>query len=189
MDVFLVARPTGRLLSLAAEVQEALNRRYNLYDGAVPPLHLTFARIRVDGDMGLTQALSRVGEAVRRNQPFVMQASGYIRFGPPHLAVGVSIVGDDRLFRLRTDVATSLGDQLVTPLHDYWKPHLTLVSTTFGRFWSEEEWGSAYNFALDYPLQADCPTEELELWYPEYDPRVRVLAKFRSGIGLVELTE
>lgn len=189
MDVFLVARPTGRLFSLAAEVQESLNKKYNLYEGIVPPIHLTFARISVEGELGLTQAVSRIGEAVRKISPFLLQASGYLRFGPPHLAVGVSIVGDDKLFKLRAELVTHLGEQLVVQANDYWKPHMTLVSSTFGRQWSEEEWLSAYNVALDYSMQGECLIEELELWYPEFDPRVRVLGKFRIGIGLVELVE
>lgn len=189
MDVFLVARPTSRLLSLAAEVQEGLNKKYGLYEGVLPPLHLTFARIAVEGELGLAQAMSRVGEAVRKNEPFSLQVSGYLRFGPPHLAVGVSVVGDDTLFKLRADLVTHIGDQLVVQPNDYWKPHITLVSSTFGRAWSEEEWLSAYNLALDYPMQAECLVGELELWCPEYDPRVKVVAKFRLGVGLVELVE
>jgi len=189
MDVFLIARPTGRLFSLAAEVQEGLNRKYSLYDGVVPPLHLTLARITASGDMGLAQAIARIGQAVRKNTSFNMQVSGYLRFGPPHLAVGVSIVGDDKLFKLRADLVTHLSEQLVVLPNDYWKPHMTLVSTTFGRHWSEDEWLSAYNLALDYPMQAECLVEELELWYPEYEPKVKILGKFRMGLGLVELVE
>ncbi|KAF0196785.1 MAG: phosphoesterase HXTX [Bacillota bacterium] len=189
MDVFLVARPMGRLFSLAAEVQEGLNKRYKLYESVVPPIHLTFARISIEGELGLTQAVSRIGEAVRKIPPFLMQASGYLRFGPPHLAVGVSIVGDDKLFKLRAELVTHLGEQLVVQANDYWKPHMTLVSSTFGRQWSEEEWMSAYKVALDYSMQDECLIEELELWYPEFDPRVRVLGKFRLGLGLVELVE
>lgn len=189
MDMFLVARPTGRLMSLTAEVQEALNRRFYIYDGPLPPLHLTFARISAQGDMELASAISRVGEAVRKSLGFYIQASGYIRFGPPHLAVGVSVVGDEKLFKLRAELVNHLAEQLVVLPNDYWKPHITLVSATFGRAWSEEEWLSAYNVALDYPMQAECLVEELELWYPEYDPRVKVMAKFKPGMGLVELLE
>lgn len=189
MELFLIARPTGRLLSLAAEVQEGLNRQYNLYEGVTPPLHLTFARISAVGDMGLAQAVSRISAAVRKNTAFSMDASGYLRFGPPHLAVGVAIVGDDKLFKLRADLVTSLDDQLVVMPNDYWKPHLTLVSATFGRAWSEDEWLSAYNLALDYSMHAECLVEELELWYPEYDPKVKIMAKFQLGLGLVELLE
>lgn len=187
MDVFLIARPNGRLLSLASEVQEELNRKYRIYEGVFPPLHVTLARISADDDLGLARVMARIGEVVRRTSGLTMQASGYLRFGPPHLAVGVSVVGDERLFKLRADLVNGLGDQLVVHPNDYWKPHLTLASTTFGRDWSEEEWASAYSMALGYPMQAECTVEDLELWYPEYDPKVRVLARFCFGAGLVEL--
>lgn len=189
MDIFLVARPTGRLMSLAAEVQEALNTRFDLYGGTLPPLHLTLARIAANGAMEQARAIARVGEAVRKCPGFFIEASGYIRFGTPHFAIGVSVVGDEQLFKLRAELVNHLDDQLVVLPNDYWKPHITLVSATFGRVWTEEEWLSAYTVALDYPMQAACLIEELELWYPEYDPRVRVMAKFKPGLGLVELLE
>jgi 2'-5' RNA ligase len=187
MDSFLVARPTGRLLSLAAEVQESLSEKYNLYQGVMPPLHLTLARIQSDADMGLAETIARIGEVTRRSSPLQMQASGYLRFGPPHLAVGVSIVGDEKLFRLRTELVSALRDKVVVTANDYWKPHITLASTTFGRNWSEDEWNSAYGFALTYPIQAECTIDDLELWYPEFDPRIKIVARFRFGVGLVEL--
>lgn len=187
MDSFLVARPTGRLLSLAAEVQEGLSVKFDLYGGLIPPLHVTLARISSDQDLELAEVIARIAEVTRRSSPFQMQASGYLRFGAPHLAVGISVVGDEKLFRLRADLVTALQDKLVVQPNDYWKPHLTLASTTFGRDWSEDEWNSAYSAALDYPMQAECLVEELELWYPEYDPKIKVVAKFRFGIGLVEL--
>lgn len=187
MDSFLVARPNGRLLSLTAEVQESLSKRYNLYSGVLPPLHLTLARIQSDAELGLAETIARIGEVTRRGNPLQLQASGYLRFGPPHLAVGVSIVGDDRLFKLRADLVSALRDKVVVTANDYWKPHITLASTTFGRTWSEDEWNSAYGFALRYPMQAECTIEDLELWYPEFDPRVKIVARFRFGTGLVEL--
>ena len=187
MDCFLVVRPSGRLLSLAAQVQESLSERYSLYTGVMPPLHLTLARIQSDVHMGLAETIARIGEVTRRGSPLQMQASGYLRFGPPHLAVGVSVVGDEKLFKLRSDLVDALRDKVVVTANDYWKPHITLASTTFGRAWSEEEWNSAYSFALKYPMQAECPVADLELWYPEFDPRIKIVAKFRFGAGLVEL--
>lgn len=189
MDLFLVARPTGRLLSLAAEVQEMLNKRYRLYAGILPPLHLTLARMQFADENERRLALERTAEAARKTGAFYVQANGYLRFGPPHLAIGAAVVGDENLFRLRADLVTHLAEQLVVQPNDYWKPHITLVSATHGRAWSEQEWKAAYTSVLDYALQAECLVEELELWYPQYDPSVRLLAKFRMGLGLVELLD
>lgn len=189
MDLFLVARPTGRLMSLTAEVQEALNKRYQLYTGPLPPLHLTLARVQIAATEEHAAALDRIAQAARKSGPFYAQASGYLCFGPPHLAIGAAIVGDDSLFRLRADLVTHLTEQLVVQPNDYWKPHITLVSATHGRAWSEPEWKAAHRMALDHVLQAECLIEELELWYPQYDPSVRMLAKFVLGLGLVELLE
>ncbi|MBT9176700.1 MAG: RNA 2',3'-cyclic phosphodiesterase [Firmicutes bacterium] len=189
MDLFLVARPTGRLLSLAAEVQETLNKRYKLYAGHLPPLHITLARVQFLDSEERGQALERTAEAARKTGSFLVQANGYLCFGPPHLAIGAAVVGDENLFRLRADLVTHLAEQLFVLPNDYWKPHITLVSATHGRPWSEQEWKAAYHEVLDYPLQAECLIEELELWYPQFDPSVRMLAKFRLGFGLVELLD
>ena len=189
MDLFLVARPTGRLLSLAAEVQETLNKRYKLYAGHLPPLHLTLARLQVCDAEEQGRALERTAEAARKTGPFLVEAHGYLRFGPPHLAIGAAVVGDENLFRLRADLVTHLAEQLFVLPNDYWKPHITLVSATHGRAWSEQEWKAAYQEVMGYALQAECLVEELELWYPQYDPSVRILAKFRLGYGLVELLD
>jgi len=189
VDLFLVARPTGRLLSLAAEVQETLNKRYKLYAGPLPPLHLTLARMQFLDTRERALVLERIAEAARKRGPFRMQAHGYLSFGPPHLAIGAAVVGDEYLFCLRADLVAHLAEQLVVLPNDYWKPHITLVSATHGRAWSEQEWKAAYHEVLGYDLQAECSVEELELWYPQYDPSVRMLAKFRLGVGLVELLD
>jgi len=184
VDVFLVARPQGRLLGMALEVQEALNRRYKLYDHTLPPLHLTLARISAGDDVNFTRAIECIGRVVSRTSPFNIEARGYLRFGAPHLAVGIAVLAKEPLVSLREALAMELKEQMVNVNSQEWRPHITLVSATFSNSsWGEAEWLSAYDCALEFPLVAECPVSELELWYPEYVPQVKSLAGFTLGVG------
>jgi len=184
VDVFLVARPQGKLLSRAAEVQEAINRRYKLYDNKLPPLHLTLARITAGDDVDFTRAMDIVGRVVSVTAPFSIEARGYLRFGLPHLAVGVAVLAAEPLLSLRETLAKELDTQMVRLAGRQWRPHITLVSAAFSNSsWGEAEWLAAYDYALEFPLEAECPVSELELWYPEYVPVIKSLAGFKLGQG------
>ncbi|MBS3938151.1 MAG: 2'-5' RNA ligase family protein [Peptococcaceae bacterium] len=179
MDVFLVARPTGKLLSLAAEVQEKLNIRYRLYDQALPPLHLTLLRINPSGKQDLSAVVTGIKQAADLAPSFKIEARGYLRFGSPHLAVGIAVRRTAALLRLRTVLAERLGDQVVPVAGGHWRPHITLVSAAFSsNAWGEEGCLAAYHDALAFPMRAECAVSELELWYPEYVPKVQVVASF-----------
>jgi len=187
VDVFLVARPQGKLLSRAAEVQEAINRRYKLYDSTLPPLHLTLARITAGDDANFTRAILCIERVASVTTPFSIAARGYLRFGLPHLAVGVAVLANTPLLSLREALATELKAQMVRLAGRQWRPHITLVSATFSNnSWGEAEWLAAYDYALEFPLEAECPISELELWYPEYVPKIKSLASFKLGQGRSE---
>jgi len=179
VDVFLVARPTGKLLSQAAKLQEELNNRYRLYTEALPPLHLTLTRIAPQGEQGLSQVVENIKSAVNLAPSFTMKARGYLRFDVPHLAVGVAIAQTEELLGLRENLRHHLGEQMVELPGKLWRPHITLLSAAFANGnWSEPLWREAYDYALTVPIHAECAVSELELWYPEYVPEVEVLAKF-----------
>jgi len=179
VDVFLVARPQCALLRQAARLQEELNNRYRLYSEALPPLHLTVARITLTGEQSLSQVVANIKSAVNLAPSFTMKARGYLRFGAPHLAVGIAIAENEALLALRASLRQHLGAQMVELPGKLWRPHITLLSAAFANGnWSEALWREAFEYALTVPIDAECAVKELELWYPEYQPELNVVARF-----------
>lgn len=182
--LFWVLVPTGGLYDAARKLQERLEERFQLYQGRLPPLHVTIARVASAGDTPrrAAEALRPVCKATR---PFWIWSRGWVYFEAQR-AIALRILPGPGLlqFAVRSRRALSRHGIARPGSMGGWAFHLTLASNTFARRpWSEAEYHAAIALLSGEPTAQASLIEGAELWHPIYEPRLRVVARFPFGAG------
>lgn len=180
--MFLVIVPSGLLFEKARMLQQALSDRYQLYAGKLPPLHVTVEHLAPKRRPDFEEAFLAIRGVTARTRPFEVVANGFCAFPAPYRAINVHIEKTPELVGLSTGVNQALkasGISVRDSLDD-WIFHLNLVSNTYAtRRWSQEEFEEAFEWTRKHHyLHERCRVEAVELWYPEFEPELKVAGKF-----------
>lgn len=186
MELYLVFVPRGNLLKDGERLQKYFQDRYNIYpDDILPPLHITLFKLILENKEELDHAKNIIKTVCSRTSPIEIEGSNFGYFQEPHKSIHININKNTYLNKLYCNLYKGFKRENIktwdyTPEAMHF--HITLVGGFFGRRWSEEEAQEAYSRLQDQEIFRDRykeKIERLELWYPEYQPKVKVDSVFK----------
>ena len=130
--LFLVFRPTDGVLNEVEQMQKRLADRYHLYDGPLPPVHVTICSFVPGIDHPLLETVALIHQVCRTRPPFEVKIRGFSFFPEPYLSVNLAIEDQPVLRELAGEIRSTLASQQINvpPLPPDWQPHMSLE---FGR--------------------------------------------------------
>lgn len=182
--LFFVFRPTDSVLTDAEQMQRQLADRYGLYDGPLPPVHVTICSFVPDTDHPLLETVSLIHQVCHRRQPFEVKITGFSFFPEPYLSVNLAIEDLPVLRELAGEIRSVLSYQKieVPPLPAGWKPHMSLINNVFADHpWGREQYEEVKQQLGGRSYQARWLVSRLELWRPRYEPQLAIVATFPLG--------
>ncbi len=179
--LFLVFRPTGDALISAEQMQRTLAERYRLYDGPLPPVHVTICSFIPSEDPPLLETVALIHEVCRTRRPFEVEIAGFSFFPDPYLSVNLAIADNPVIRTLAKDIRAALAaHQIEVPaLPPGWQPHISLVNNVFADHpWSRPQFEEARDELSRRSYHARWQVTRLELWRPRYEPHLAIVATF-----------
>ncbi len=173
--LFLVAIPRGKLLKTSRQLQEKLNERFDLYRDKLPPLHLTIERLKIKTDLEYRKAVEIIDSVCDLTEPFEVNVDGFSFFGPPYKSINLKVSATEPIKELSQRMNEQLRFEGLTDRNfdQDWEFHISLVNMVFAdREWCAEEYLEAKEIVGNWKLNLTCKVEWLELWKPQYNPRL-----------------
>lgn len=173
-QLFLVARPKGRVKKLAAEIRQQLNEKFKIYGEFNPTLHVTVEVVKINEPKDLLKAKDIIKNIAKQFSPFPLQVTGFAFFPPPFKAITLAIEKNNEIEIISKLIHEALAEQGMIGREDFksWKFHIT-VASPFGaeRIWTAEEFNAACEIAANIEVKGKCLIDKLELWRPVFDLR------------------
>ncbi len=179
--LFLVFRPTAIVLDEAERMQRELADRYHLYDGPLPPVHVTICSFVPSGDHPLLETVALIHEVCRKRQPFEVKIKGFSFFPEPYLSINLAVEELPSIRELAGEIRSVLATQEieVPPPPPAWQPHMSLVNNVFADHpWGRKEFDEVKERLSRCDYQASWTVTRLELWRPRYEPHLAIVATF-----------
>lgn len=179
--LYLVIVPYGPLLEQARRLQEQLNMKFYLYQENLPPLHITVDAFYGENTKQLQQAVDLLKLLCAEVKPFTIEADGFSAFSYPYKTINVHINKSPALkhfHQLIHDGLLTAGVETRSITPDEVIFHMTLVGATSGRNWSGREFMQAWRWIRDKSFYHTLEVRSLELWYPQFQPELKVAARF-----------
>jgi 2'-5' RNA ligase len=177
--LYLVVLLEGKFLKEAFMLQRILNKKFRIYDNILPPLHITLAAFQpICKNQNYINDLNKL---ITHYNKFFISGEGFSSFPQPYKSINISIKPSDKINFLKTEAHKTLWSNnciLGKTLLASWDYHVSLVSTTFGRNWSIEEWNKGMEFINKYEFKNKFLAKTIQLWYPEYRPTLKVIHSF-----------
>ena len=174
--LFLVAIPSGKLLSVAQSIQAKLNEKYRLYSPLnIPPLHVTIDHLLIGSEDDYNLATELIQRVCDKTPVFDLTVKGFSFFHYPHKSINLYVEKTMKLKELADEIHTLLDEAGLStrPHYAQWEFHISLLNTVFAsRTWCEEEFIEAQNYVKNWGLDLTCKIEWLELWKPKYEPQL-----------------
>ncbi|MGE5653412.1 MAG: 2'-5' RNA ligase family protein [Bacillota bacterium] len=182
--LFLVFRPIDGVLRDVEQIQRNLADRYRLYDGPLPPVHVTLCSFVPGVEHPLLETVALVHQVCLRRQPFEVKIRGFSFFPEPYLSVNLAIEDQPILRDLAGEIRSVLASQKieVPQLPKEWQPHISLVNNVFADHpWGRKEFEEAQAELSEHQYHANWLVTRLELWRPRYEPHLAIVATFPLG--------
>ena len=182
--LFLVAIPRGKLLKTSRQLQEKLNNKFQLYRDKLPPLHVTIERLNIDDEEKYVKAVNIIDSVCDLTEPFEVTVNGFSFFEPPYKSINLNVSTTDPIKRLSENLNAELLREGFTDrkFDENWHFHISLVNMVFAdREWSDVEFEEAKAMMQNWKLNLTCKVEWLELWRPQFNPRLVIEDFFPLG--------
>lgn len=173
--LFLVALPRGKLLKTSRQLQGKLNEKYNLYRDKLPPLHVTIERLKIEDEAEYLKAVGIIDSICELTEPFEVKVDGFSFFDSPYKSINLKVSSTQSLKELSEQLNIELKKEGFTDriFDENWEFHISLISMVFAdREWSSEEFEEAKRMTKGWKLNLSFKVEWLELWRPQYNPRL-----------------
>ena len=179
---YLVVLLEGELLKKAAELQNLLATRYNLYKGPYPPLHVTVGVIAPENETELAKTTSLLKPCMEKHLPFIIRSTGIGCFDSPYKSVNMLINKNESISALSAEVyKTMVSNSIDARSFENWDYHVSLANTFYAsREWSYKEFQEAASLLAGEKFDLKCTVSTAQLWDPNFPP-LRVLAAYRAS--------
>lgn len=179
---YLVAVPTGNLLSEAERIQKILTDSLQVYStGESPPIHITLCKLTPVEDDRLSKLLASLTQVAEQLAPICVRSTNFQCFSQSHQSLVLKIDDNPGLFKLQAtfqEELTHLGYFVPTPV-EQWIFHMTVLSQLFAKApLSARDFETiCKRIALREP-PLDGLVNSVELWRPVLDINERVVGRF-----------
>lgn len=173
--LFLVAIPRGKLSKIAGQLQDKLNSRFDLYRSKLPPLHVTVESLNIVNEKDFEKAVKTIKTICENTSPFEVHVDGFSFFGLPYKSINLNVVPTSSLTNLSRELNKELKKEGLSDreFDENWKFHISLINMVFAdREWDESEFQKAREIVEKWEIDLTCQVEWLELWRPQYNPRL-----------------
>ncbi len=182
--LYLVGVPEGEVMKEASQLQRWLDRRFDLFQGRYPPLHVTLNVLCPQGKKQTQKAFSKIRSALEGRPPFSITVRGAGCFALPYKSLHLRVEKMPPLSALSRRVHRDLARSGIPSLNmEEWNYHITLVNPLFARReWSLREFAQACRLVEKYKPRSAGRINRMELWSTASPPFHRV-ASFVLGKG------
>ncbi|WP_053956847.1 2'-5' RNA ligase family protein [Inediibacterium massiliense] len=181
--VFLVAVPKGPLYNCCMKIQKFLWKEYDLGNDLLPQIHLTIDGFYYDDEKELDEIQKNLEKLISKIDPFEIRSNGFGYIPSPHKCITLHIVKTEELKKTYGFIHKNMqqkGFKVREFSPEEMVFHISLAGI-HGREWSEEEMKQAWEKVRDFKLNESSLIDHLELWYPDLDPKKRLIKRLEIG--------
>ncbi|WP_129596523.1 2'-5' RNA ligase family protein [Anaerophilus nitritogenes] len=181
--VFLVAIPKGPLYNCCVKIQRSLWKEYDLGKDLLPQIHLTIDGFYYKDEKEINEIQKKLERILLESSPFEIRSNGFGYIPSPHKCITLHIVKTEELKNIYSFIHKSMqenGFRVREFSPEEMIFHISLAGI-HGREWSEEEMKQAWEKVRKFQFIESSLIDHLELWYPNLNPKKRLIKKLKIG--------
>lgn len=131
--LYIVGLPDAQVKAEALRAQRLLASAFEVYQGAMPTLHITLTVVLAVTPADVEKVCGAVKRALVHHPPVEIAVSGYTCIPAPHNSFAMEVKRSQALVQLTERIRRELGADSIQVLNDpsNWTFHITLISDLF----------------------------------------------------------